>query len=129
MNRHVWIMALGERTRPDQPTFAEDPSPLDARACVVVDDFADLFPVFAGWRAHFAEEITTWAMRVPADAQGRPAEGWEAVWAEDGPPIRLDCRPGGFIEVRPDVFEPPRGRPLSPPAVPGSAKPAVITAV
>ncbi|MBT2383853.1 hypothetical protein [Streptomyces sp. ISL-11] len=111
MTLHVWIMALGDKTKPDTPAYAEDTHPRRARACVEVDDFADLFPIFNAWRQHFAEEITAYAMPVLLAAEGQPAPGWEEEWAETGPPIRLDTMPGGFLQIRPDGDVPARGRP------------------
>ncbi|MEU1353904.1 hypothetical protein ABZ410_08360 [Streptomyces cinnamoneus] len=111
MPSHVWIMALGDKTKPDVPAYAEDTHPRQARACVEVDDFADLFPIFDAWREYFAEEITAYAMPASMTAQGRPAAGWEEQWTENGPPIRLDSMPGGFIQIRPDGNFPVRGRP------------------
>lgn len=112
MTAQAWVMALGNKPDPDCPVYAEDTHPRQARACVEVDDFADLFPVFDAWREHFAEEITAYAMPVSVTAEGRLAAGWEEAWAETGPPIRLDAMPGGFIKIRPDCDVPPRGRPL-----------------
>ncbi|WKK23006.1 hypothetical protein QZH56_30350 [Streptomyces olivoreticuli] len=111
MTAQVWVMALGDKPDPDCPMYAEDTHPRQARACVEVDDFADLFPIFNAWCEHFDTEITAYAMPVAVTAEGRPAAGWEEEWVEVGPPIRLDAMPGGFIQIRPDGDFPVRGRP------------------
>ncbi|MFD7015869.1 hypothetical protein [Streptomyces sp. NPDC059928] len=115
----MWIMALGERDPDDLPNYVEDVHPSTARASVVVDDFAELFPIFKGWRQTFGEDIATYAMSF---ADG---EDWRAKWTECGPPFRLDHIPGGWIRISPDIDAEPRGRaPNSPPPV-GDSAPAV----
>ncbi|MFD5050408.1 hypothetical protein [Streptomyces tendae] len=115
----TWVMALAERNRSDVPNYAEDVSPLTARAAVLVDDFADLFAIFKGWREHFGGDITTYAM--PFE------DGEDAVtkWTEWGPTYRLDHIPGGWIQVSPDIDAEPKGRPLTTPTLDQHTAPAV----
>ncbi|MDQ8703287.1 hypothetical protein RCO28_12425 [Streptomyces sp. LHD-70] len=115
----AWVMALAERTRPDVPNYAEDVHPSTARAAVLVDDFADLFPVFKGWREHFGGDITTYALSF------EEGEDWGTRWTEYGPPFRLDHMEGGWIQVSPDIDAKPKGRPLSAPTLDQDAAPAV----
>jgi len=97
----LWIMALAEKTDPDNPSYAEDTSPVYARAHCTVNDFADLFPLLRYWRQHFdLPDVTAYAMSTPETVEGAPApDTWES-WDRHGPEIRLDMMPGGFIEVR-----------------------------
>lgn len=97
-------MALAARTRPDVPNYAEDLHPLTADASVRVDDFADLFPIFREWRRLFGDDITTYALGF------EDGEDWSQKWTEEGPPIRLDHMPGGWIQVSPDIDAKPNGR-------------------
>jgi hypothetical protein len=92
-------MALGDRDPSKSPAYAEDTHPRDARACVVVDDFSELFPVLLGWRRNLGEEITAYAMKKPTDSRGRPDLNWSALWDDEGPTYRLDSRPGGYVQV------------------------------
>ncbi|MFF8848277.1 hypothetical protein ACF08N_37445 [Streptomyces sp. NPDC015127] len=46
-----WLMPLGERTRPDVPSYADCPAPDKSRALALVDDFGHLFTVPAGMAA------------------------------------------------------------------------------
>jgi hypothetical protein len=94
-----WLMSLGERTRPDEPRFAECPAPDKARALALVDDFGHLFTVLKEWRQAYGEEFTAWAMQVECDdIENLPAElisGWE--W--EGDPVRIDTERGGYVRV------------------------------
>ncbi|WP_437069916.1 hypothetical protein [Streptomyces sp. enrichment culture] len=60
-------MALGERTRPKTPTYAECPGPNEARAVALVDGCGQLFPVLLAWRRTLGREVTGWAEQVEAD--------------------------------------------------------------
>ncbi|MEV6551724.1 hypothetical protein AB0M57_23840 [Streptomyces sp. NPDC051597] len=100
----MWVMALGDRDPHDLPNYVEDVHPLAARASVVVDDFADLFPIFKGWREVYGDDIATYAMSF------EEGEDWQSKWAECGPPFRLDHIPGGWIQIRPDTDAAPKGR-------------------
>ncbi|MDW8478519.1 hypothetical protein R3L02_43015 [Streptomyces scabiei] len=94
-----WLMSLGERTRPDAPTYAEDPTPDQARALALVDDFAHLFTVLREWRREYGEELTAWAVQVEADnVENLPAELIEQ-WEWEGAPVRLDTQRGGYVKV------------------------------
>ncbi|MCQ8836099.1 hypothetical protein [Streptomyces malaysiensis] len=94
-----WLMSLGERTRPDAPTYAEDPAPDQARALALVDDFGHLFTVLKEWRREYGEELTAWAVQVEADdVEKLPAELIEQ-WAWEGAPVRLDTERGGYVKV------------------------------
>ncbi|MFC8094707.1 hypothetical protein [Streptomyces sp. NPDC057301] len=94
-----WLMSLGERTRPDAPTYAEDPAPDQARALALVDDFAHLFTVLKEWRQEYGEELTAWAVQVEADdVENLPAELIEQ-WAWEGAPVRIDTERGGYLKV------------------------------
>ncbi|MGW1290956.1 hypothetical protein ACWD4N_47295 [Streptomyces sp. NPDC002586] len=94
-----WLMSLGERTRPDAPTYAEDPAPDQARALALVDDFAHLFTVLQEWRQEYGEELTAWAVQVEADdIENLPAELIEQ-WEWEGAPVRLDTERGGYVKV------------------------------
>lgn len=94
-----WLMSLGERTRPDAPTYAEDPAPDQARALALVDDFAHLFTVLKEWRREYGEELTAWAVQVEADdVENLPAE-LIAQWEWEGAPVRLDTQRGGYVKV------------------------------
>ncbi|WP_217236418.1 hypothetical protein [Streptomyces sp. AC555_RSS877] len=94
-----WLMSLGERTRPDVPTYAEDPAPDQARALALVDDFAQLFTVLKEWRQEYGEELTAWAVQVEADdVENLPAE-LIAQWEWEGAPVRLDTQRGGYVKV------------------------------
>ncbi|MEV0445315.1 hypothetical protein AB0I84_07380 [Streptomyces spectabilis] len=115
----TWIMALAERNRPDVPNYAEDVSPLTARAAVLVDDFADLFVIFKGWREHFGGDITTYAMPF------EEGEDWAKEWAELGPTYRLDHIDGGWVQVSPDYEAEPKGRPLTVPTLDDGSTPTV----
>lgn len=86
-----WLMSLGERTRPDAPTYAEGPA--------LVDDFAHLFTVLKEWRQAYGEELTAWAVQVEArDVENLPAEVIEH-WEREGAPVRLDTERGGYVKV------------------------------
>ncbi|WP_405467043.1 hypothetical protein [Streptomyces canus] len=92
-------MSLGERTRPDAPTYAEDPAPHQSRALALVDDFAHLFTVLREWRQEYGEELTAWAVQVEADdVENLPAELIEQ-WEWEGAPVRLDTQRGGYVKV------------------------------
>lgn len=94
-----WLMSLGERPRPDAPTYAEDPAPDQARALALVDDFAHLFPVLQAWRQEYGQELTAWAVQVEADdIENLPAE-LIAQWEQEGAPVRLDTQQGGYVRV------------------------------
>ncbi|WP_233415872.1 hypothetical protein [Streptomyces sp. N35] len=94
-----WLMTLGERTRPDAPTYAEDPAPDEARALALVDDFGHLFTVLREWRAVYGEELTAYAVQVEAGDLGHlPAEVVDD-WEELGDVVRLDTEPGGYVKV------------------------------
>jgi hypothetical protein len=94
-----WLMSLGERPRPDAPTYAEDPAPDQARALALVDDFAHLFPVLQAWRQEYGQELTAWAVQVEADdIENLPAE-LIAQWEREGAPVRLDTQRGGYVRV------------------------------
>ncbi|MFE0775709.1 hypothetical protein [Streptomyces sp. NPDC058861] len=108
--RYVWLMSLGERNRPDVPGYAEDIDPREARAAVLVDDFADLVPVLLAWRDPFGSDITAYAMRTAADENGRLLPAWADQWKEEGPTHRLDTLPGGFVHLRGDCDARPQGR-------------------
>ncbi|WP_382465700.1 hypothetical protein ACFIN9_24600 [Streptomyces noursei] len=114
----MWIMALGERDPHDLPNYVEDVHPLIARASVVVDDFAELFPVFKGWRQTFGDDIATYAMSF------EEGEDWRSKWTEHGPPFRLDHMAGGWIQIRPDTDAEPKGRAPSAPALDDGTAPA-----
>jgi hypothetical protein len=45
-----WLMTLGERSRPETPTYAECPGPNEVRAVALVDDCGQLFPILPAWR-------------------------------------------------------------------------------
>ncbi|MEV5875773.1 hypothetical protein AB0L75_16360 [Streptomyces sp. NPDC052101] len=92
--------------------------PLAARASVVVDDFADLFPIFKGWREAYGDDIATYAMSF---GEG---EDWQSKWTEYGPPFRLDHIPGGWIQIRPDTDAEPKGRAPSAPTLDDGTAPA-----
>ncbi|MEU6261461.1 hypothetical protein [Streptomyces sp. NPDC047043] len=78
-----WLMTLGERNRPDAPTFAECPGPHEARAVALVDDVGQLFPVLLKWRRLFGDDLTGWASQVEADdIETLPAEVIES-WRPD----------------------------------------------
>ncbi|MDX3321091.1 hypothetical protein PV415_29715 [Streptomyces sp. ME03-5684b] len=92
------LMSLGERTRPDAPTYAEDPAPDQARALALVDDFAHLFTVLREWRREYGDELTAWAVQVEADnVENLPAELIEQ-WEWEGAPVRLDTETGRLRE-------------------------------
>lgn len=92
-----WLMTLGERTRPDAPTFAECPGPHEARAVALVDDVGQLFPVLLESRRLFGVELTGWASQVEADdVENLPQEVIEN-WGPDQ--LRLDTMPGGYVKV------------------------------
>ncbi|AZP14707.1 hypothetical protein EJC51_47505 [Streptomyces aquilus] len=94
-----WLMSLGERTRPDEPTYAEDPAPGQARALALVDDFADLFTVLKQWRQEYGEELTAWAVQVEVDDINHLPAELIAHWEEEGAPVRLDTQQGGYVKV------------------------------
>ncbi|MFJ9752421.1 hypothetical protein [Streptomyces chartreusis] len=94
-----WLMALGERTRPETPSYAEDPAPGKARALALVDDFAHLFTVLKEWRQAYGEELTAWAMQVEADDIANLPADLIAQWEWEGAPVRLDTRRGGYVQV------------------------------
>ncbi|MFF1566964.1 hypothetical protein ACFVY1_26165 [Streptomyces sp. NPDC058293] len=94
-----WLMSLGERTRPDAPTYAEDPAPDQARALALVDDFAHLFTVLKQWRQQYGEELTAFAVQVQADdIENLPAELIEQ-WEWEGDVVRMDTERGGYVKV------------------------------
>ncbi|MET7693838.1 hypothetical protein ABZT06_38725 [Streptomyces sp. NPDC005483] len=94
-----WLMSLGERTRPDAPTYAEDPAPDQARALALVDDFAHLLTVLREWQRTYGEELTAWAVQVEADdVENLPAELIKQ-WEWEGAPVRLDIDRGGYVKV------------------------------
>jgi hypothetical protein len=101
-----WIMALGDRTRPNQPNYAEDTSPEFSRAVALVDDFSALFPIMSRWVALYGEEFTAWAHPTDAtDIENLPTELLQH-WHEFGPDIRLDRQKGGHFNVldyRPEI--------------------------
>ncbi|GGP80888.1 hypothetical protein [Streptomyces melanogenes] len=92
-----WLMALGERTRPDTPTFAECPGPHEARAVALVDDAGQLFAILLEWRRLFGNDLTGWASQVEADdIENLPLDVIEN-WGPDQ--LRLDTMPGGYVKV------------------------------
>ncbi|MFF8717532.1 hypothetical protein ACF07T_39970 [Streptomyces sp. NPDC015184] len=92
-----WLMTLGERSRPGVPFFAECPSPYEARALALVDDFAQLFPIILGWRRLFGGDLTGWANQVEADSIEDLPLGVTEDWGPDQ--LRLDTMPGGYVRV------------------------------
>ncbi|MFI9040940.1 hypothetical protein [Streptomyces sp. NPDC053726] len=92
-----WLMTLGERTRPDAPTFAECPGPHEARALALVDDFGQLFPILLEWRRLFGDGLTGWANQVEADDIESLSPGVIKNWGPDQ--LRLDTMPGGYVKV------------------------------
>ncbi|MGW0969951.1 hypothetical protein [Streptomyces sp. NPDC002516] len=91
-----WLMTLGERTRPDTPTYAECPPPGQARATALVDDCGQLFPILRNWKAQFGSDLTAWAAQVEADDIERIPSHVTEDW---GPELRLDTVPGGYVVV------------------------------
>ncbi|MFI7406909.1 hypothetical protein ACIBW9_41715 [Streptomyces sp. NPDC049541] len=92
-----WLMTLGERTRPDAPSFAECPGPHEARAVALVDDVGQLFPVLLEWRRLFGDELTGWASQVEADDVENLLPGGDRELGPDQ--LRLDTMPGGYVKV------------------------------
>jgi len=92
-----WLMTLGERTRPDAPTFAECPGPREARAVALVDDVGQLFPILLEWRRLFGSDLTGWASQVEADDIENLPPGVVENWGPDQ--LRLDTMPGGYVKV------------------------------
>ncbi|WP_435220578.1 hypothetical protein [Streptomyces sp. Tue6028] len=62
-----WLMALGERRRPETPAYADCPGPSEDRAVALVDDCGQLFPILPAWRRALGRELTGWAGQVEAD--------------------------------------------------------------
>lgn len=91
-----WLMTLGERTRPETPTYAECPGPNEARAVALVDDCGQLFPVLLAWRRALGREVTGWAEQVEADDVENLPQDVTDDW---GPGLRLDTMPGGYVKV------------------------------
>ncbi|MGW2492400.1 hypothetical protein ACWCV9_35050 [Streptomyces sp. NPDC001606] len=89
-------MTLGERTRPETPTYAECPGPNEARAVALVDDCSQLFPVLLAWRRALGREVTGWAEQVEADDVENLPQDVTDDW---GPGLRLDTMPGGYVKV------------------------------
>ncbi|MEU5894494.1 hypothetical protein ABZ835_48195 [Streptomyces sp. NPDC047461] len=92
-----WLMTLGERTRPDVPTFAECPGPMNARAVALVDDFGQLFPILREWRRSLGSELTAYAGQVEADDIENLPPAVIEDWGPDQ--LRLDTMPGGYVKV------------------------------
>lgn len=92
-----WLMTLGERTRPDTPTFAECPGPYEAHALALVDDVGQLFPILLEWRRHFGNALTGWANQVEADDIENLPPDVIKNWGPDQ--LRLDTMPGGYVKV------------------------------
>ncbi|MGW3152153.1 hypothetical protein ACWDG1_47810 [Streptomyces sp. NPDC001177] len=91
-----WLMTLGERSRPDTPTYAKCPGPNEARAVALADDCGQLFPILLAWRRAPGHELTAWAGQVEADdIQNHPQD----VTEDWGPDLRLDTMPGGYVKV------------------------------
>ncbi|MGX4695112.1 hypothetical protein [Streptomyces sp. JNUCC 63] len=91
-----WLMTLGERSRPEAPTYAECPGPNEARAVALVDDCGQLFPILREWRRILGGELTGWAGQVEADnIENLPRD----VTDDWGPDLRLDTMPGGYVQV------------------------------
>ncbi|MGW2939623.1 hypothetical protein ACWDA7_49985 [Streptomyces sp. NPDC001156] len=91
-----WLMTLGERSRPDVPTYAECLGPHEARAVALVDDCGQLFPILLAWRQALGGDVTGWAGQVEADdVENLPRE----VTEDWGPGLRLDTMPGGYVKV------------------------------
>ncbi|MFE9769803.1 hypothetical protein ACFYPC_35665 [Streptomyces sp. NPDC005808] len=91
-----WLMTLGERTRPDTPTYAECPPPGEARAAALVDDCGQLFPILSTWRSQFGSDLTAWAAQVEVDDIEHLPPHVTEDW---GPELRLDTVPGGYVVV------------------------------
>ncbi|MFE2566221.1 hypothetical protein [Streptomyces mirabilis] len=91
-----WLMTLGERTRPDTPTYAECPPPGEARAAALVDDCGQLFPILRNWRRQFDSDLTAWAAQVEVDDIEHLPRHVTEDW---GPELRLDTMPGGYVVV------------------------------
>ncbi len=91
-----WLMTLGERTRPETPTYAECPGPNEARAVALVDDCGQLFPILLAWRRALGREVTGWAEQVEADDVENLSQHVTDDWA---PGLRLDTMPGGYVKV------------------------------
>ncbi|WP_078651891.1 hypothetical protein [Streptomyces xylophagus] len=92
-----WLMTLGERTRPDVPTFAECPGLYEARAVALVDDAGQLFPILLEWRRAYGEDLTGWACQVEADDIEDLPPGVTENWGHDE--LRLDTMSGGYVKV------------------------------
>ncbi|WP_405968872.1 hypothetical protein OG613_46995 (plasmid) [Streptomyces sp. NBC_00015] len=92
-----WLMTLGERTRPDAPTYAECPSPGEARAAALVDDCGQLFPILLNWRRQFGSELTAWAAQIEVDDLDHLPRYVTEDWGPDA--LRLDTVPGGYVVV------------------------------
>ncbi|MET9122159.1 hypothetical protein [Streptomyces sp. NPDC004528] len=91
-----WLMTLGERTRPDTPSYAECPPPGQVRASALVDDCGQLFPILRAWRRQFGGDVTAWAAQVDVgDIEHLPRQ----VTEEWDPWLRLDTLPGGYVVV------------------------------
>ncbi|MFJ9543974.1 hypothetical protein ACIRPX_43160 [Streptomyces sp. NPDC101225] len=91
-----WLMTLGERTRPDTPTYAERPGPREARAIALADDCGQLFPILQAWRGGLGHELTAWAAQVDADNVANLPQEITGAW---DPALRLDTMPGGYVKV------------------------------
>ncbi|MEV6533719.1 hypothetical protein AB0M86_29675 [Streptomyces sp. NPDC051639] len=92
-----WLMTLGERNRPDQPTYADCPPPGQARATALVDDCGQLFPILLHWRQRFGHDVTGYAAQVEADDIEHLPPHVTEDWGPDG--LRLDTTPGGYVVV------------------------------
>lgn len=90
-----WLMTLGERSRPDTPTFAECPGPNEARAVALVEDCGQLFPILREWRRVSGCDVTGWAGQVEAD----DISDLPSVTDRWGTELRLDTMPGGYVQV------------------------------
>ncbi|MFI6340763.1 hypothetical protein [Streptomyces sp. NPDC050535] len=91
-----WLMTLGERTRPDAPTYAECPPPGQARAAALVDDCGQLFPILRIWKRQFGHDVTGWAAQVEVDDIERVPRHVSEDW---GTGLRFDTVPGGYVVV------------------------------
>ncbi|MGW3820071.1 hypothetical protein [Streptomyces sp. NPDC005046] len=92
-----WLMTLGERTRPDTPTYAECPPPGQARAAALADDCGQLFPILRNWRRQFGSDLTAWATQVEVDDIEHLPRHVTEDWGPDA--LRLDTTPGGYVVV------------------------------
>ncbi|MFB6830523.1 hypothetical protein [Streptomyces hydrogenans] len=95
----LWVMALANKDPEQGAEYADDVSPVYARANVLVHDFADLLPVLARWRAKFGEEITAYVMSTLEVSPGVPAADTYEAWDRFGPEIRIDVLRGGYFKI------------------------------